>query len=79
MASIDPTIDTFGFKSSIDSLNLKFKVIPKRFGFYSSLNSHYLGKKFDFDLQFLPKPSLKVKLKRVDKSNKKNKGFYPPS
>ena len=51
-----------------NSLKINFELSKNRFGFLSSFDSHYLRKKFDINLQFLPRPNLKIIFNKTDKS-----------
>ena len=57
------SFSVFGY----NSLRLDFKSSPNCFGISSCFNSHYLGKKLDVNLQFLPKPNLKIDFNRINK------------
>ena len=50
-----------------NSLRFDFKLSKNCFGIMSSFDSHYFGKKMDINLQFLPKPKLKIKYDRINK------------
>ena len=50
-----------------NSLRFDFKLSKNCFGIMSSFDLHYFGKKIDINLQFLPKPKLKIKYDRINK------------
>ena len=51
-----------------NSLRFDLKTSSNCFGINSSFNSHYFGKKFDINLQFLPKLNLKIDFNRINKT-----------
>ena len=53
------------------ALKFNFELSQNRFDILSSFDSHYFGKKLDINLQFLPKPNLKIRFNRINKSQLK--------
>jgi len=56
-----------------NSLSFDFNSSSNCFGIRSIFNSHYLGKKLDINLQFLPKPNLKIDFNRINKKQSLSK------
>ena len=53
--------------SGHNSLKLNFELSNNSIGILSSFNSHYFGKKIDFNLHLLPKPNFKFKFLKINK------------
>lgn len=56
-----------------NSLKLKLNYSKNNFGIISNFNSHYLGKKMDINLHFLPKPNFKINFNRINNYKKEKK------
>lgn len=50
-----------------NSLKFNFTLSQNRFAILSGFDSHYFGKKMDINLQFLPRPKLKINYNRINK------------